>query len=89
MRLVKKIKYRTVEYFGELLDIPAHHNYVVTDDDGFVYSFVSRPDYHNGCWAEDNDLDPHEIQAIALFDTGALDSEKTLVEYPIKQRDFV
>ena len=41
MKLIKHAEYRTVDYFGEELEIPAHHCYVATNEDGFVFSFMT------------------------------------------------
>ena len=41
MQLIKHAEYRTVDYFGEELEIPAHHCYVATNEDGFVFSFMT------------------------------------------------
>lgn len=82
MELIKYAEYRTVEYFGEELKIPAHHCYIATSEDGFVYSFYGCPDYQNGEWTHDDDNDVHSIQYIALFDLQDLEAQNTLIEYP-------
>lgn len=82
MELIKNAEYRTVEYFGEELKIPAHHCYIAADEDGFVYSFDRRPYYQNGGWVHDNDSSVHSIQYIALFNLQDLEDQDTLVEYP-------
>lgn len=82
MELIKNAEYRTIEYFGEELKIPAHHCYIATDEDGFVYSFDELPDYKNGEWVHDNDSSVHSIQYIALFNLQDLEAQDTLVEYP-------
>lgn len=81
MKLIKDAEYRTVEYFGEDLGIPAHHNYIATDENGFAYSFYERPEYQDGEWTHDEDY-RHSIQYIALFDLQDLEAQNTLVEYP-------
>lgn len=48
MQLIKHAEYRTVDYFGEELEIPAHHCYVATNEDGFVFSFYDRPECQDG-----------------------------------------
>lgn len=82
MKRIKNAVYRTVNYYGSRLRIPAHHCYLATDENGFAYSFSECPDFQGGFWVHRNDRDPHSIQYIALFDLGAVQPEKTLSEFP-------
>ena len=81
MQLIKHAEYRTVDYFGEELEIPAHHCYVATNEDGFVFSFYDRPECQDGEWEYYDADDVHCMQYIALFDLQDLDAKNTLVEY--------
>lgn len=81
MKLIKYAEYRTVEYFGEELKIPAHHCYIATNENGFVYSFYDCPEYQDGEWIHDVNY-THSIQYIALFNLQDLEAQDTLIEYP-------
>ena len=53
MKLIKRKDFRVVDYFGIQLSLPTGYNYVVTDDNGIVYTTRELPQdrgFDKGMW---------------------------------------
>lgn len=73
---------REVEYFGVTIRIPAHCEWVTTDDDGYVYAWVGKPDEQHGVWtyADDSGIEiPFFVGEFDPIDEN--DAIKTLRHY--------
>ena len=75
---------REVEYFGVKISIPAHHEWVTTDDTGQVAAWENKPDEQHGIWTY---ADARGIELpffVGEFDPiDENDAIKTLRHYPI------
>uniref|UniRef100_A0A3B0M1S5 Uncharacterized protein n=1 Tax=Arsenophonus endosymbiont of Trialeurodes vaporariorum TaxID=235567 RepID=A0A3B0M1S5_9GAMM len=83
MKLIEKCKQETqqVDYFGIELTVDADVNFIASDDDGFVYGYVFRPEYSRvqKVWASE-DEGGHVPHPVAKVDLGDKDWKETLVE---------
>lgn len=50
---------REVEYFGRTISIPANHEWLATDGNGEIYSYLKKPEYSEDImvWACDASKD--------------------------------
>lgn len=76
---------RQVEYFGQKISIPTHHEWVATDADGEVSGYCEKPfflhfsqNWHGHGWADDCQIIG---QAEAI---GVKDAANSLRHYPIE-----
>ncbi|WGL96259.1 hypothetical protein [Arsenophonus nasoniae] len=81
MKLIEKCKKETkqVHYFAIELTVDADVNFLATDDDGFVYDYVFKPEYSLAlkAWVSKGGYEPHPV---AKVDLGDKDWKDTLVE---------
>lgn len=75
---------REVEYFGVKISIPADHEWVATDPDGSVYSFLYEPYYEWQVWVLD-DTEPF-VRYVAgnCMKISERDAANSLRHYPIE-----
>lgn len=80
----RPVKTREVEYFGVTIRIPAHCEWVTTDDDGYVYAWVGTPDEQHGVWVFADDTGIEIPVFIGEFDPiDENDAIKTMRHYPL------
>ncbi len=82
----RPLEMRQVEYFGEIITIPAHHKWVTTDDTGYVASWENEPDEQHGVWdyADDSGIEiPFFVGEFDPIDEN--DAIETLRHYPVEE----
>ncbi|WGL97381.1 hypothetical protein QE177_09115 [Arsenophonus sp. aPb] len=81
MKLIEKCEKETkqVDYFGIELTVDADINFLATDDDGFVYGYIFKPEYTRvpKVWGSKG---VYVTGPVAKVDLGDKDWKETLVE---------
>ena len=74
---------REVEYFGVKISIPSLHEWVATDPDGRVHSFLFEPHYKWQVWVIDDPEPFVRYVAGGCMRIGERDAANSLRHYPI------